>query len=195
MRNPSRIIGIVLSLLMLTAFNSELLAQYKVESNSSTLSVFGTSSLHDWEIEANTLQGSANFDLSEGLVKDINNLTFSVVVKSLKSGKSGMDNNTYDALEAKKHEKITFKLTDVNKITPLSGGKCKIEATGVLTIAGNARNVKMTVTADASGSKVNIKGSYKMKMTSFDIDPPTAVFGTIKTGDDVKIEFNVNYIK
>ncbi|WP_175402724.1 YceI family protein [Mangrovivirga cuniculi] len=171
------------------------MAQYKVDSKSSTLSIFGTSSLHDWEIEANTLQGSANFDVSEGIVKDINNLTFEVVVKSLKSGKSGMDNNTYDALEAKNHDKITFKLKEVNKITPLSGGKCKIEASGVLTIAGNARNVKMTVTADASGSKVNIKGSYSMKMTSFDIDPPTAVFGTIKTGDEVKIEFNVNYIK
>jgi hypothetical protein len=32
-------------------------------------------------------------------------------------------------------------------------------------------------------------------MTDYGVDPPTAVFGTIKTGDAIDINFNLNYTK
>ncbi|NMM48773.1 YceI family protein [Marinigracilibium pacificum] len=193
MKDTSRITAITLMLLLLTAFNSQLLAQYKVDSKNSELTVLGTSSLHDWEIVAETLEGNANFDLTGGL-KAVNNLSFDVVVNSMKSGKSGMDKNTYDALNEKKYKNVSYKLTKANKITP-SGGKYKVDATGNLSIAGKSKSVNMVVTVTPSGSTVSIAGSYKMKMTDFGIDPPTAVFGTIKTGDEIEIKFNVNYIK
>ena len=38
-------------------------------------------------------------------------------------------------------------------------------------------------------------GSYIMKMTDFGVDPPTAVFGTIKTGDEITIDYNLQLKK
>jgi len=32
-------------------------------------------------------------------------------------------------------------------------------------------------------------------MTEFGIEPPTAIFGTLKTGDEISIDFNVVFKK
>jgi len=37
-----------------------------------------------------------------------------------------------------------------------------------------------------------VTGSYKFKMSSFGIDPPRAMLGTIRTGDEVTIKFKIN---
>ena len=36
-----------------------------------------------------------------------------------------------------------------------------------------------------------VSGAYPMKMTDFGIEPPTALLGTMTTGDDVTINFNL----
>jgi hypothetical protein len=41
---------------------------------------------------------------------------------------------------------------------------------------------------------MQISGSKKLKMTEFDMVPPTALMGTIKTGDEVTVTFNLNLI-
>ena len=38
---------------------------------------------------------------------------------------------------------------------------------------------------------VEISGSKKLKMTDYNIDPPTALMGTMTTGDEVEIEFRI----
>jgi hypothetical protein len=42
-----------------------------------------------------------------------------------------------------------------------------------------------------SGNRIQIKGSKKVKMTDFNISPPTAMLGTLKTGDEVTISFTL----
>jgi polyisoprenoid-binding protein YceI len=167
--------------------------QYKVDDGSSSLVIEGTSSLHDWEIEAEEIKGTATLDPSS--LDKLSNLKFSVVVKELKSGKGAMDKNTYEALKEDDHPEVTYTLTKVNNITPAGSGKYKLSTSGNLTIAGTTKPVNMEVTATTSAGGVVFSGEYPLKMTTFNVDPPTAVFGTIKTGDEVTIKFNVNYKK
>ncbi len=167
--------------------------QYKVDASSSELMIEGTSSLHDWEIEAEEIKGTARLDPAD--LEKLSDLKFSVVVKELKSGKGAMDKNTYEALKQEKHPEVTYTLTKINKITPAGSGTYKLSTSGNLTIAGTTRPVNMEVTARTSGSGVAFSGEYPLKMTTYNVDPPTAVFGTIKTGDEVTIKFNVNYKK
>ena len=44
-----------------------------------------------------------------------------------------------------------------------------------------------------SDGSVQFIGSVTFNMTNFNIDPPTAVMGTIKTGDEITIKFQVIY--
>jgi len=169
-------------------------AQYSLQGGSSSLSIDGTSTLHDWTITAEGMKGSADIDLSSGL-SGISDLNFSVVVEGLKSGKGGMDKNTYKALNEDKYPNITYSLQKVNSIKPAGSNTYTLATTGMLDIAGTKKPVNMNVTATVSGGTVKFEGSYPMKMTDFNIEPPTAMFGTIKTGDEITVKYTVNYKK
>jgi polyisoprenoid-binding protein YceI len=70
-----------------------------------------------------------------------------------------------------------------------------VHLTGNLTIAGVTKPVKFKSEYQVKGSDVHFTGSYSFKMTDFGIDPPTAVMGTIKTGDEIVVRFDLVYRK
>jgi polyisoprenoid-binding protein YceI len=104
-----------------------------------------------------------------------------------------MDSNTFKALNSKKYKTINYKLTKILKITKASANTYTIEAQGDLTIAGTTKNITQVFTAVVSGKKVVLSGKTKITMTQFKVEPPTALFGTIKTGPDVTVDFKVTY--
>ena len=165
----------------------------KINLSESKLTVFGTSNLHDWDIVAKAMSGKATFDFDANVLKDIESLDFSVESEQLLSGKSGMDSNTFKALNSKKYKTINYKLTKIVKITKVSANTYTIEAQGDLTIAGTTKNITQVFTAVVSGKKVVLSGKTKITMTQYKITPPTALFGTIKTGPDVTVDFKVTY--
>jgi polyisoprenoid-binding protein YceI len=65
----------------------------------------------------------------------------------------------------------------------------------MLSIAGVAKEVKFKTKYDVDGNQITFKGSYTFKMTDFNIDPPTAVMGTIKTGDEVTVRLEIVFTK
>ncbi len=154
------------------------------------IQVAGTSSLHDWEMKSDNSRGTmvATFDGTK--ISAISELRIIVVGESLKSGKSGMDKNAYEAIKTKDHKEITF----TSKNVRVSGNN--VTATGDLIIAGTKKNTSITATCTVqSNGEINCKGSKKIKMTDYNVDPPTAMFGSIKTGDDLEIIFDVTFAK
>lgn len=165
--------------------------QLTVNESNTKLSVDGTSSVHDWTMEAEQFDGKADLKIENNALQGINSLNFNVPVKSLKSGKSGMDDNAYEALKAKNHPTIKYQFRSMDNVK-VEGNTTTMDTKGLLTIAGVSKIVNMKVTADASNG-INFKGDITFKMSVFEIDPPTAVFGTIKTGDEITIKFNAQY--
>ncbi len=184
-----------LSLLMMV-FTIHVSAQtYQLKNDVSTLKVEGTSNLHDWQIVAEKKQGTLMAEVEDGKITKIQQLDFSVTAESLKSGKSGMDKNTYKALNTGKYKHITFKLIKVNSIDCLSQNSCKVSVTGNLTIAGVTKAVEIAFDLRIYGSKILIMGNKTLKMTDFGVDPPKAMFGTITTGDAIDIKFESSFLK
>ena len=176
-----------------TALNAQ--SNLTLDVNKSSLIIEGTSTLHDWHIVARQLQGSSSLNKDATKITEINSLTFSVIVKGLDSGKSLMDNNTYKAMVEPKYPTVDFNLKRVESIKPSVDGKGYIiRASGDLTIVGKTINEEMKVYSlvNSDGS-VQFKGELAFPMSKYSVDPPTAVMGTIKTGDDVKIKFSVVY--
>lgn len=162
--------------------------EYNLVNKESSLKVYGTSSLHDWHIDAENQSGKIKFSSTEACT--IDQLTLDIVTESLKSGKSGMDKNTYKALNSSKYKSITFKLTKVNTVTDKGSGVYEVKAQGDLSIAGTTKNVPMNFKVTISGSKITLDGEKTFKMTDFKVDPPTAMFGTITTGDEVTVKYS-----
>lgn len=175
-------------LFALTLFVSQTYAQeYSLNNATSELTVFGTSNLHDWDVKAEKQSGKLALDRSGQL--QIKLLQVSVETESLKSGKSGMDKNTYKALKTNKHKSISFDMKEVKSISKLNDNSYRVSVTGNLTIAGVTKNTGLDFIIEVASSQVILKGSKSFKMTDFGVDPPKALLGTVTTGDEVKIEF------
>ncbi len=191
MKAKHRIVGLIM--FMFLTFNFLNAQEYKLLLSESTLTVDGTSNLHDWSIEAKAMSGTAGFTVSGTDITALKNLTFVVEVEQLKSGKSGMDKNTFKALNSSKYKTINFKVTKVVKVTKNTNGTFTIETLGDLTINGVTKNIGQAFTAKLVDSKVQLIGKQTLNMTQYSVEPPTALLGTIKTGENVTINFSVVY--
>ena len=183
----NKILRVFISLFFVASFAQDL----KLNTNDSKVTVDGTSNVHDWTVEAKAMNGKMNAQLETAL--KINQLTFSVEVEQLKSGKSGMDKNTYKALNSTKFKTIDFKMTRVQKITKVSENNYQLELAGDLTIAGTTKAIVLTASAQIQGNKLVLTGKHKLNMTHYGVEAPKALMGTIKTGEDVTVNFKVLY--
>jgi polyisoprenoid-binding protein YceI len=188
-----KIMKILLSYLLFVLLLPDSVREMRVNSSKTQLTIYGTSSIHDWEIEAKNCSGIATVVFQNESVSSIDRLSFKVAVASLESGKSAMDANTVEALKGDEYPFITYELVEIKAIKK-EGEKTFINAIGTLSIAGASRRVNMEIITEGNEASLVISGEVKLKMTDFKVDPPTAIFGTITTGDAITIKFKTNYI-
>lgn len=156
-----------------------------------SIKINGTSSLHDWTSTAEDVSGTAQLDVANQTLNAIEALTVRIKSEGIKSEKGRiMDNKTHKALAADDHKYITYALSKAT-ITQQNDQKVTVRATGALTIAGKTKTVTMDVTGTKKNGAIQFSGSKALKMTDFGIDPPTAMLGTLKTGDDITIDFSL----
>ncbi len=160
-----------------------------VSSNEGSLvTIEGTSSVHDWESKVEEFTSSITFSVvGEENVLQIDLLEFTAVTKSIKSGKSVMDRKTRGALKEGDYPNIVFSYNEVIEQTPDS-----ITIAGNLDLAGTSQPIEVTasyfVLEDGS---LNVVGIQEINMRDYGINPPTAMMGTLKTGETVNVEFDL----
>jgi hypothetical protein len=167
--------------------------QIKYHSNGPVkLTVQGTSNIHDWDIKSEKGVCSAEFLFtSTGYIGGISALRFSVPAESLKSDNKSMDKNTYKALNTDKYNTISFVASNA-AIKPNGSAGFTLVTRGKLTISGVTRDVELTANGVMNSDKsITYSGTYKLKMTDYNVTPPSIMLGTIKTGDAVTIKFDL----
>ncbi len=151
-------------------------------------SVLGTSTLHDWEMESSTGTGTANLTITDSKLADINAITINLLSESIKSGKGAMDKIAYETLKTNKFKNIKYVLKTAEKVNETTWN-----LTGTYTIAGVSKELKTQVKTTVTNGTVALQGSNKITFDDFGMKAPTALFGTIKTGKDLIIKFNINF--
>lgn len=152
--------------------------------------VKGTSSVHDWEMQSSDISVRMGLTTS-GQALQIRDVSFSSAANSLKSKHDLMNTKAYEALNAKKHPEIRFSQTSVS-VESFQNNSFKGKLLGNLEIAGVTKNVEIPFTGTLkSDQQVTVNGTLKLKMSDFGIKPPTAMMGTIKTGDVISLEYQV----
>lgn len=164
---------------------------YSTVTDESEVIITGTSNVHDWESQAEEFSGTATIEIQDNSLASISELEFNVVVDGIKSGKGGMDSKTYDALNKKKHPNIVFVLTDIADIKDST-----LTANGELTVSGVTNTIQMEVEYEVlPDGSVTFKGTQPIKMTDYKVDPPKAMFGAIKAGEDVAVTFDAKFVR
>lgn len=159
----------------------------------SRLWVEGTSTIHDWSCEAEDLSGLLTVDASDAsqLITGVPKTNVSIPVEQLECGKGKMNRKLRDALEADDHPSVSYTLQSA-EVQATNDGWTDLKTTGVLTIAGTERIVEMTVQAKPlADGQFQFKGNLPLTMSDYGIDPPTALFGTLKAGDEVVVHFDI----
>jgi len=164
----------------------------------SKLWVEGTSTLHDWTCRTQSLDATIEFDadaaeqLSTAPPTALRRVQVKVPVKSLKCGHGAMDNNLYKALSADAAPEISYIMATFEPVPGESDASFGLKTVGTLKIVGTERRIAMDVIATRlPDGSVKAAGTVPIKMTDFGIKPPTAMFGRIKTGNDVKVKFEL----
>ncbi len=164
---------------------------YKI-SDDFTMTIKGTSNVHDWESSVEKVTGTAKVTFDDNGALHIEACTVNIPVTSIKSTKGSiMDKKTWKALKSDEYANIKYQLTDFGNLVKSSNG-FTTNTTGKLTIAGKTKTVNISVKGrELDNGSIEITGSKALKMTDYGIDPPTALLGAMTTGDDVTIEFRV----
>jgi|WetSurMetagenome_2_1015567.scaffolds.fasta_scaffold182285_2 hypothetical protein len=165
--------------------------------NNSTINISGTSSLHDWEMNLKIFDCNVTFHFEGSELKGIEKLAFKCNARDLKSESNLMDKKAYDALKADAFKEITLNLISASAITSakdiFTGS-----LTGKLSIAGVTKTViipfKGKLITENQLVSLEVESSFELSMADFKIIPPTAILGTLKTGDKVKLSLNAVFI-
>lgn len=156
----------------------------------STIRVDGSSNIHDWHAASSELTATIQVASPVAPGSHVESVTLTLPVKSLKSGKGGLDKNLYKALNAEKNPNITF-VMKTYQATP-SGEVYAAVITGLLTVNGVEKEVKADATMSADGKDgLRAVGTASMKMTDFAVKPVTALMGTIRTRDAITVKFDL----
>jgi polyisoprenoid-binding protein YceI len=176
---------------MLITSTFPLLAKQQINWTKGKIVVKGTSTIHDWEMEATTFKASATMTQDNEEKTIISNAVVTIITENLKSESSSMDDKAYEALKSEKFKTISFRQTSDIKIQAF---QFTAQVKGNMTIAGQTKPVVLKISGQITENKeLNITGTANLKMTSFGVKPPKAMMGAIKSGDEITIEFKTTF--
>lgn len=119
-------------------------------------------------------------------------LDITIQVEGIETDSGRLTSNLQNYLKKDEHPQITFRLTEVTNIS-VNNDVANIEASGIINAAGVDSEVSMNVEATVSNGAIRFVGSQDLLMTSFNIDPPRAMMGTIRADDEMQILFDVTF--
>ena len=183
-----------ISLLSLSTVYSQSLKM----AGTSKLWIDGTSTLHDWKCDAKGIFG--NFSIPDNVFgskvgEDIDiNVSLQIPVNKIWNKEEKLVDNLREALEDDKFSTIKYTVTKATVISS-DANNARIRTNGKLAIHGNEKAVIIDVQLAKQASGMEAKGSYSLKMKDYNVDPPTMFLGTINTGNEIKISFELDLTK
>ena len=177
---------VLLILLLISVVKTGFSQETYTLNEESTLTIDGTSTVHDWTVTANSMEGTL-----QAKADAVNAVDFTVAVADIVSDRAAaMDKKMHDALKMDEHPKVLFTAQGVD--VSMEG---KQDLKGTLNIAGVENEVTLPVSITESDGKLIITGEQKVVLKEYDIEPPTAMFGSIVVGDEVTVKFDLKFAK
>ena len=165
------------------------------------VNIEGSSTLHAWKAVVGKVDGTlvpdskfAKMKLKEGSALGTVSLKFEVATIDGGRGDT-MNDKIKNALKNDTSPYIEFKAAEPATIVSIidkSSNKFKAVSKGSLSMAGVTKPVEIELEGEFIDQEtIKFTGAREMKMSDFDIEKPSAMFGTIVAGDDIKINFNL----
>lgn len=103
-----------------------------------------------------------------------------------------MNKDFYNALKSKTHPTMWIELETIDEIRPIGTFWTTFLTQTRITIAGARKSVPIEARVRRlSANQIQIQAEKALRMSDFDITPPTALMGMIKTNDEITIKLNL----
>lgn len=172
---------------------------FELLTEESSLLVKGSSTLHDWDVEATeyslewSMPGEWPGQAENGKTIQPKKLVLEVAAAGMDGGRNKMNRDMREALRAEQHPHIRFKGESItlNRRTDASD---TLEITGEIEVAGIPRQIQVQaeLTVQNNGN-LQVRGSVPLDMEDFGIDPPRAMLGLIRTDPEIELHFNLQF--
>ncbi len=183
----AKIFTLIIIVIALSSFGYD----YELSEEGNSIIIKGTSNLHDWQMNLITSVVEVQFSQEGSGLKSIDKANFSCKITDIKSDNSLMDKKTYESLKANDFQLIHFNLLNKSDLS-VKEKTFNGNLDGMLFIAGVKKQINIPFRGIMNGDNtLSIQGSVDVKMSDYNIKPPTALLGTLKTGDKVTIDFSL----
>jgi hypothetical protein len=157
--------------------------------------VTGTSSLTDWKVTSSDVTGVPEQLVFSDDEKQITSFGFKVPIEGMDGGRgSSMNDKILTAFKSAENPFVEYNQTEPANVTK-SGNTYTITSTGTLSMAGTSKTITVVSTGVVKNGVLIITGFQGVKMSDFNMTPPSAMFGQIKTHDDVVVNYEFRYLK
>lgn len=109
----------------------------------------------------------------------------SISTLSLKSDNDKRDEHMYKTLNAQSNPYITFDIKNIVKTDKM------YQINGVLILNGVTKNVSSSAEIVDANNTLNLSGSFSIKLTDYNIEPPKLLFLTVR--DQIDISYDLTY--
>ena len=117
-----------------------------------------------------------------------------IPITTFRCGNRVMESDLRRALKADAHPAVQFSFRAVRGGIQhdLDTGLYHAAITGDLTLAGVTRTIGLTVSAQRlSRTSFRVRAGLPLRMTDFDVTPPSALFGAIRARDQLTVHFDL----
>ena len=188
-----------LTIIIFAFFSLSIFSQQLNLLPSSSITVDGTSTISDWTVKPESYTGSlmvsakkeSEITLKKG---DISAIHLIIPGRSMRSENGDtMDSKIFRALKVDDFPNISYTLAHSIKFSIIDKNKRNFSVSGVLTIAGAEKTIQSNLNVIYTNGVLSLSGEIAIKLSDFNIEPPSAMFGQIETGDDIIINFTLEY--
>jgi polyisoprenoid-binding protein YceI len=158
--------------------------------NAATLTINGTSTMHDYALSTTALTVVAAATKGKPLLQQgtLRSFELQIPVDSFTSEKDGLKEKMLETMKAERFPNIAFRL-DTYEFETSPSGQGIVRAKGTVTVAGVEQPVELLLDVAAGPEGLLVRGTHPLSMKSFGIKPPTMFMGMLKTHDTVTIKF------
>jgi hypothetical protein len=183
---------ISLSILLLISVEFAIGQQQVYKFHSGVIEVSGFTNNYNWKMKTDSVDCRAQLTLINRQLKAINSLSLTVPVNKLSSPNTYMDRIAHRTLKSYPFDKIYFHYVKSEILPWDDKDQYLIKASGNLTVAGLTQAIKMDLIATViNDGTITFAGTHKLKLSTFQVTPKKSLMGTLKTSDDVTVNFVV----
>lgn len=188
-KKTKRVLGWMVMMALFVPVSALAQTTYTVTSDSKVW-VDGKSNKSDWTVDGTAVTGHVTMTDDTSLDEVVMNVS-----SKLKAPRGPIMQRLMDqALQVTNYGEVTYEMTSATpaEVDGLADNMMAFNTMGNLTLVGVTQEIEMLVQGEKmDGDQIKFTGTHTIDMADYKIKPPSAMFGSLRTGKEVIVNFEL----